>query len=406
MRIFVKRINMGNKLRRNKLNNKTMKDVLTPNKMIVTEQVNKAKGIAFIGNKLHTRLNIIETTLTQSINDEAGEEVLSFIKEHLSFRNQETILYTSTKTNLYDLVDFDRIRTIINLHKVNTHKQINSLFRSINTLLPDAGFYVGCVETYDIRKKKMIKRFGKTLTRILWVFDFIFNRVIPRVKITKGLYYFITDNKYRVLSLAETLGRLVYCGFEIIESKEINGLIYFVVIKTGEPRTEKTISNGPFFPMNRVGKNGKLIKVYKLRTMHPYSEFLQDYIVKLNGYNDAGKPANDFRLAGWGKFYRKLWLDELPQVINIVKGELGIVGVRPLSKSRFNQFPEDLKEQRIKYKPGCIPPYVALCMPDATGNIEAERIYLTQMQRNPVVTNLKFFFLAVYNIATNKIRSA
>ena len=383
-----------------------MKDVLAPRKTIVTEQVNKAKTIASIGCKLHTRLNIVDTTLTQSIKEEAGEEVLSFIKDHLSFRNQETILYTSTKTNLYDLVDFNRIRIIINLHKVNTHKQINSLFRSINTLLPDAGFYVGCVETYDIRKQKMLNRFGKKLTSILWIFDFIFNRVIPRVKITKGLYYSITKNKYRVVSLAETLGRLVYCGFEIIETKEINGLIYFVVIKTSEPRHELTVSNGPFFPMNRLGKNGKLIKVYKLRTMHPYSEFLQDYIVRLRGYNDAGKPADDFRLAGWGRFYRKLWLDEIPQIINIFRGELSIVGVRPLSKSRFDQFPEDLKEQRIKFKPGCIPPYVSLCMPDAAGNIEAERIYLKEMQQNPLITNCKYFILAVYNIATNKIRSA
>ncbi len=386
--------------------NSTMKDLLASNKMILSDQVNKAKSIASIGNKLHTRLNIQETPLTQSIKEAAGEEVLSFIKEHLSFRNQETILYTSTKTNLYDLVDFNRIRTIINLNKVNTHKQINSLFRSINTLLPDAGFYVGCVETYDNRKKKMLDKYGKVLTNILWVFDFIFNRVIPRVAITKDLYYFITKNKYRVVSLAETLGRLVYCGFDIIESKEINGMMYFVVLKTSEPKLEATVSNGPFFPMNRVGKNGKLIKVYKLRTMHPYSEFLQDYIVKLNGYNEAGKPANDFRLAGWGRIFRKLWLDEVPQIINVFKGDLGIVGVRPLSRSRFNQFPEDLKEQRIKYKPGCIPPYVALCMPDAQGNIEAERIYLNQMQKNRHFTNIKFFLLAVYNIATNKIRSA
>jgi hypothetical protein len=139
--------------------------------------------------------------------------------------------------------------------------------------------------------------------------------------------------------------------------------------------------------------------------MHPYSEFLQDFIVKRNGYNHLGKPANDFRLTAWGKIFRKLWIDEIPQIFNLIKGDLAIVGVRPLSQTRYNQFPEDLKLERIKYKPGCIPPYVSLCMPDAIGNIVAERIYIREMQHRPYFTNVKYFWMAVYNIATNKIRS-
>ena len=83
-----------------------------------------------------------------------------------------------------------------------------------------------------------------------------------------------------------------------------------------------------------------------------------------------------------------------------------LVGVRPLSLVRFNQFPEDLQIERIKYKPGCFPPYVALCMPDDKGNIEAERIYLRDKERNPYFTDIIYLFKAVYNIITNKIRSS
>ena len=57
--------------------------------------------------------------------------------------------------------------------------------------------------------------------------------------------------------------------------------------------------------MPRIGKNGNIINVYKLRTMHPYSEYIQDHILQKYGYNDSGKPANDFRLSTWGKFLRK-----------------------------------------------------------------------------------------------------
>jgi hypothetical protein len=357
-------------------------------------------------NKSNYKNDESKKFLIHTLREEAGEQVLDFISGHFSFDRHETILYTSKQERIYNSVDFDNLRVIINLQLVNRHGRINSLFRAINSFLPEAGLYIGCVETYEVRKQSMNKRFGKVLTNLLWGFDFIFNRVIPRLSSTKKLYYFITKNKYRCLSLAETLGRLVYCGFEIIEHKEIAGKVYFVVIKTGEPRFDKQVSNGPFFPMKRVGKNGKIIKVYKVRTMHPYSEYLQEFVLKLNGYNHLGKPANDFRVTGWGKILRKLWLDEIPQLYNILKGDLSIVGVRPLSQFRYNQFPEDMKHERIKYRPGCIPPYVSLCMPDATGNIEAERIYLNEMKKNPVITNIKYFALAIFNIATNRIHSA
>jgi hypothetical protein len=83
-----------------------------------------------------------------------------------------------------------------------------------------------------------------------------------------------------------------------------------------------------------------------------------------------------------------------------------IVGVRPLSWVRYNEFPDDMQRERIKYRPGCIPPYVSLNMPDDKGNIEAERIYLHELKEHPVITDIKYFFSAIFNILTNRIRSA
>ncbi len=158
--------------------------------------------------------------------------------------------------------------------------------------------------------------------------------------------------------------------------------------------------------MKRIGKNGETIFVYKLRTMHPYSEYLQDYVVKHFGYNEMGKPLNDFRVTKWGKVARRLWIDELPQLINVIKGEMKLVGVRPLSSFRFNELPLEVREKRIQHKPGCIPPYVSLNMPDSKKNIEAEIIYMEEKENARIITDIKYFFLAVYNILTNKIRSA
>jgi hypothetical protein len=103
---------------------------------------------------------------------------------------------------------------------------------------------------------------------------------------------------------------------------------------------------------------------------------------------------------------RKLWLDELPQMINVFRGEMKLVGLRPISLARYREFPEDMQIERIKHKPGCFPPYVALNMPDDKGNIEAERIYLRELAGHPYTTDLRYFWKAVYNIVTNKIRSS
>jgi lipopolysaccharide/colanic/teichoic acid biosynthesis glycosyltransferase len=177
-------------------------------------------------------------------------------------------------------------------------------------------------------------------------------------------------------------------------------------MKTKEPEYNPAPSYGPLYKMPRIGKGGEVIYVYKFRTMHPFSEYLQDYVLGLNGYTVIGKPADDFRLTKWGKFMRKYWLDEFPQLINVLKGEMKLVGIRPLSKRVFQEYPDDVKEMRIKYKPGCIPPYVSLLKQGMMASIEAERQYLLEKRKNPFSTDIKYFKMAMYNIITNKIRSA
>ena len=123
----------------------------------------------------------------------------------------------------------------------------------------------------------------------------------------------------------------------------------------------------------RVGKEGKMIKVYKLRTMHPYSEYIQDYVYKLHDLQDGGKFKNDFRITSWGAVCRKIWLDELPMLINFLRGDMKLVGVRPLSKQYFELYREDVRERRIKYKPGLIPPFYA-DMPADLEEIQASEL--------------------------------
>lgn len=147
--------------------------------------------------------------------------------------------------------------------------------------------------------------------------------------------------------------------------------------------------------------------MYKFRTMHPFSEYLQDYVLKQNGYAASGKPAADFRLTPWGRIFRKYWLDELPQLINILKGEMKLVGVRPVTRRYFEDISPKLRELRIKQKPGCIPPYVALDRgADVKSVQEAEMDYLREKVRRPYTTDTRYFLRAIFNILVRRKRSA
>jgi lipopolysaccharide/colanic/teichoic acid biosynthesis glycosyltransferase len=347
-----------------------------------------------------------QNTLQRSILKESDEEVLGFISEYLDLdKYYSNIIFTTDQSSYTDDVNFNHVRAIINFRMANLIQRPNKLFRAVNTLLPDAGLYIGRLETYTERKEHLIRKYGGIRGYLLWLADFMVNRVIPRIPYLEELYYALTKGQFHLISKAEVMGRLAYCGFETIDFKVINDISYFMAVKTDLPKEHQHPSFYPIIKLMRVGKGGKMIGVYKLRTMVPYSEYLQDYFFNTNGYDEKGKLAMDYRITKWGRILRRFWIDELPQLVNVLKGEMKLVGLRPLSLVRYNQFPDDLKAERIKYKPGCIPPYVALNMPDDKMNIEAERIYIRDLHKNPRTTDIRYFFRAIRNILANKIRS-
>lgn len=95
----------------------------------------------------------------------------------------------------------------------------------------------------------------------------------------------------------------------------------------------KIDSKGPvFFAHKRIGKNGKIIKLYKFRSMVINAEELIKSFTpeQMREYKENYKLTNDPRITKVGKFLRKTSLDELPQLINIINGDLSIIGPRPV----------------------------------------------------------------------------
>ena len=97
-----------------------------------------------------------------------------------------------------------------------------------------------------------------------------------------------------------------------------------------------------FYRGTRVGKDGKPFRIFKFRTMVPNAD-------KIGGPSTAG---DDPRLTKIGKFLRKHNLDELPQLINILKGEMSFVGPRPEVPSEVETYAPAEKEIILSVKPG------------------------------------------------------
>jgi len=363
--------------------------------------------------KVETSISLKESILTPLLNNylDSKEKVFEFVNANIVLeginRNKSTIISTSTQYNI-DHLERASQEIVINLHPMNDYRRINKFLISINKSMKIGSIFVGNAETLFQRQQRFLsKKYPRVIKSIFRILDFIINRAFPKMNATKGIYFAITKGRNRPLSKCEILGRLYFCGFEVIATDSIHNKIFFIMKKVKEPSEDVSPSYAPIFKMDRVGKHKKLIKVYKMRTMHPYAEYLQKYLIENFGYSKdgTGRPANDFRITNWGKFLRKYWLDELPQLINLVKGDLKLVGVRPISKMRFSEFPRDMQDLRTEDKPGCIPPYVALLMKDEKQNIEAERIYLKEKAKRPAWTDIKYFWLAIFNILSNRIRS-
>jgi len=261
------------------------------------------------------------------------------------------------------------------------------------------------VETKDQRKKRLLKKYPPVINYIFYSFDFLVKRILPKLKITRPLYFFLTHGNNSVISRAEALGRLSRGGFRIRQESFIGNHLCIEAKKTGAPFPQNGNIYGPLIALPRVGKEGKLIKVYKLRTMHPYSEYIQDYVYRLHDLQDGGKFKNDFRITSWGAFCRKVWLDEFPMLINFFRGDMKIVGVRPLSKQYFELYQPEVRERRVRYKPGLIPPFYADMPADLEAIQKSELKYLDSYDRRPVLTDIKYFFKSQWNILFRHARS-
>ena len=339
------------------------------------------------------------------IIERIGKKAYNFIKKHTSFNAPKLFNIPNNNGALSKTSPNKPFLTIINLNKLNTVEVFDSYLNDINKRLVKGGLFVGCFETGILKKKKTFSSYKVPFAQIIFAFYFIYFRVFPKLPITNFLYNLISKKKNIAMSKVELLGRLYYAGFEIISEEEVGELHYFAVKKKQEPCTSNCPSYFPVIKLKRVGKSGKMITVYKLRTMHPYSEFLQEYIYNRNKLDEGGKIKDDFRISAFGTFMRKFWIDEIPMLINLLKGDIKLFGVRPISKQYYDLYSDELKQLRIKNKPGLIPPYYADLPKNIDEIMESEKKYILEFKKRPYLTDFKYLNKALFNIIIKGNRS-
>lgn len=321
----------------------------------------------------------------------------------------------SDKTILLDTVDGAIVKAYADRQPefFYSHKRLNRI-RHLNTFLNCAnealipGGYLMCHATTAMMKKEMIMRnHSKFSGRIIYFLHYLWHRVCPKLKWTKWFYFWVTDGRNRTYHRVEVMGRLYRAGFEVVDEGFRFGEFFVLARKVKAPIWDDEPSCGPLIKLNRVTKDGKMIGVYKFRTMYSYSEYLQPYMYEHGGLREGGKFADDYRVNEWGRLLRKCWLDELPMLINFFKGQLKFVGVRPLSRHYFSLYSPEMQKLRTSVKPGLFPPfYYEKETPKTVEDVQAsEKRYIESYLKAPLRTDWRYFWGSVSNILFRRKRS-
>lgn len=111
----------------------------------------------------------------------------------------------------------------------------------------------------------------------------------------------------------------------------------------------------PIYAQERVGRGGRAIRVLKLRSMVTDANDVHKYLnpEQLNQWEVERKVDNDPRITKVGQFIRKCSIDEMPQFLNVLKGDLSVIGPRPITREELEQhFSDEEKEELLSVTPG------------------------------------------------------
>lgn len=161
----------------------------------------------------------------------------------------------------------------------------------------------------------------------------------------------------------------------------------------------KIDSKGPvFFKHKRIGKHGKKLEIYKFRTMIENAEEAMKNFTEeqKKEFAENFKLENDPRVTRVGKILRKTSLDELPQIINILKGEMSIIGPRPVVKSELEKYGSN-QDKFLSVAPGLTGYWAANGRSDVSYE-ERMALELYYVNNRSLILDMKIFFKTIGSV--------
>lgn len=345
--------------------------------------------------------------ILKAINGRKSDAIAEWLDKHADELQDTTAIIDTDKIEDIKKLEESKPELILNKKGLSYIPDLDTFLSTANDALADGG-YLWCHSRTSALKRESLLNACPGIGGKLWsVYYYVWHRVFPKLYLTRWFYFWITKGKNRSYPRVEILGRICRAGFDIVDERFSMGEFYVLGQKVREPRRVKTHNYGMVIRLGRVGYHGKQIKVYKFRTMYAYSEYLQPYMMEREGLQRGGKYKDDYRINMWGSLFRSNLYDELPMIINVLRGEMKLVGVRPLSSAYFKLYTPEMQQMHISVKPGLMPPfYYEDKTPETLEEIqESEKKYIEAYRKHPFRTDWRYFWHIIGNILFKRKRS-
>lgn len=219
---------------------------------------------------------------------------------------------------------------------------------NLKSMHVDAIVIINEKENFE-RIAEQVSKLGESGISIYFELDYLFNfkKFFLNIEKYKEFNFLelasIKRENYQKLQLKYFLDRIFAIILLIILSPIFFIISIVILLLNGRPI---------FFVQERVGLNGSIFKMFKFRTMEKDAEEKKILLKQKNQMNGpVFKMMDDPRITPFGKFLRKYSLDELPQIINILKGEMSFVGPRPPLINEVKEY-DFWHRRRLSFKPG------------------------------------------------------
>jgi lipopolysaccharide/colanic/teichoic acid biosynthesis glycosyltransferase len=342
-----------------------------------------------------------------------------FVRQHLppSQGANDTLLIIEDKPSARAPVEQPRAGLLVGRLRINDVRRLNQYLQYCAESIAMGGYLVIRYLPLENLASDLRRRHPGWTYRPVSLLHFIWYRALPKIPYldrlyfwsvfswVDHLYYSVAKKRNRALSKAEVWGRLSFCGMQVIAESRGEGDLILIAQKQGAPIQHRMPSYYLIASLEKIGLDGRPIRTHKIRSMYPFSEFLQKRIFEEHGLAETGKFQNDFRLTEYGKFVRKYWLDELPQIYDWLRGDIKLVGMRATSRQYLSLYPKELYDLYVQVKPGLVPPIFN----ETTGGfdqiVDVEMTYLRRYWARPMLTDLQYLWQTFSDIVFRGIRS-